>query len=59
MSGRPLSAKLTRRIMRDKRLESGERRIYGYIPCPICWKRARKELLREANRHTRKRLSAT
>ena len=42
-----------------ERLGRGEHRIYGYIPCPICWKCARKELLTKANRHTRKRLSAT
>ena len=45
--------------MQDERLGRGKHCKIGYIPCPICWKRARKELLTEANRHTRKRLSAT
>ena len=41
--------------MQDDRLRGGEYRI----PCPICYKRARNKRLIEANRHTRKRLSAT
>ena len=46
-------------FMQDDRLERGGHRLYGYIPCPICWKRAVKELLTEANKQTRKRLPAT
>jgi hypothetical protein len=40
--------------MQYERLGRGE----YHIPCPKCWKHARKELLREANKHTHKRLSA-
>ena len=39
--------------MQDEKLGRGGHRIYGYMPCPICWKRAGLEML--ANRHTRKR----
>ena len=43
--------------MQDERLGRGKNRIYGYTPCPICWKRARLENSKEANKHNRKRLS--
>ena len=46
---------LFKAYMQHERLGRG----VPHIPCPVCWKGARKERLKEANKQTHKRLPAT